>query len=429
MDEPRLRAVRFPALGHRDYRRAWLGATASAVAFWSLLMARAWIALDVSDSGFAVGVVTFAAMAPWMLAPIGGALADRFDRARVLVYAGAVQALLALGLAGLALADVVQVWQLVLFAFAGGLVWSVETPTQQALLPNTVGKNELLNAIALASLARYGSRLIGPVAATPMLSNLGPGWIFVMAAGFSLLAAFWNSRVRVRSTGGIEGSGRDLVLEAGAHVKEALRYVGGHRQVRMVMALVTLHCMLTMSIDAMLPIFAKRELDGGSGLFGALLMGLGGGALAGTLALAIVSNSQQRGALFLGSGLLSGVGVVVLGLGANVATAVAGAAIAGAAQAMFMTLAFTFIQSVVPDEIRGRVMSLAALFAGGVMAIMILANGTASDVISVRILLIGPAVLFIALLIAWSLGARELQALYRRGTVLQVAPPMHSAAG
>ena len=138
---------------------------------------------------------------------------------------------------------------------------------------------------------------------------------------------------------------------------------------------------------------------------------------------------SSLGALFLGSGLLSGVGVVVLGLGANVATAVAGAAIAGAAQAMFMTLAFTFIQSVVPDEIRGRVMSLAALFAGGVMAIMILANGTASDVISVRILLIGPAVLFIALLIAWSLGARDLQALYRRGTLLQVAPPMHSAAG
>ena len=429
MAEPRLHAVHFPALGHRDYRRAWLGATASAVAFWSLLMARAWIALDVSDSGFAVGVVTFAALVPWILAPIGGALADRFDRARVLVYAGAVQALLALGLAGLVLADVVQVWHLALFAFAGGLVWSVETPTQQALLPNTVGKNELLNAIALASLARYGSRLIGPVAATPMLSNLGPGWIFVMAAGFSLLAAFWNSRVRVRSTGGIEGSGRDLALQAGAHVKEALCYVGGHRQVRMVIALVTLHCMLTMSIDAMIPIFAKRELDGGSGLFGALLMGLGGGALVGTLALAIVSNSQQRGALFLGSGLLSGVGAVVIGLAANVATAVAGATIAGAAQAMFMTLAFTFIQSVVPDEIRGRVISLSALFTGGVMAIMILANATASDVISVRILLVGPAVLFIALLIAWSLGARELQALYRRGTLLQAAPPMHSAAG
>ena len=189
----------FPALRHADYRALWFAAAASAVSLWAMIMARAWLALELSGSGFWVGAVTFAALAPWALSPLGGALADRFDRARVVMLSRTITASLALGLALLVFTDVITVWQIALFAGAAGLARAVETPAQQALLPNTIDSSALLNAIALVSLTQFGSRLIGPLAGLPLLTGVGPGWVFVMSAGFLLLSISQLARLRVRS--------------------------------------------------------------------------------------------------------------------------------------------------------------------------------------------------------------------------------------
>lgn len=413
-------AAWFPAFRYRDYRVLWFASGSAAVSLWMLLMARAWVALEISGDGLAVGAVTFAAMAPWALAPIGGTIADRFDRAHVVIIARVVLAGLALGLALLSFMDEITIWQLLLFAAATGLIRALEMPAETALLPNTVDPQSLLNAITLASLVRFGSRLVGPLAGAPLLAGAGESWLFVLGAGFYALSAVLLLAIRVRSLGGIapETGFRETVSR---HFLEGLRYLGRTPAVRLVMFLVALHCMTTMSFDALLPIFAVRELDGGAKEFGALLMAVGGGALVGTLALSFVGRPTMRGAVFAGTGTVSGVAVIALGLAPSLPLAIAAAAVTGAAQAAFMALSSTLVQAVLPDALRGRVMSLYVMMAAGVMAVMILVNGAAADFVSVRLLMIFPAVVYLALLLGWIAAAPPLRQIFRVGDLQEGA--------
>ncbi len=384
---------------------------------WALIMARAWLAFELADSGLAVGAVTFAAMAPWTLAPIAGAMADRFDRARMIVIGRILHLSFALILAYLAFSNSLEVWHLILLAFASGVAWSIENSAQNALLPNTVEKHSLLNAITLLSLANFGSRLVGPLIGGPLLAGLGAGWIFIVAACFYFVSILFTLRLRLRSTGGLGRSELSLFAEARHGLAEAFRYIGANPQIRLVIAVVSAHCLFTMSFDSMLPILAKREFGGGTGMFSALLMGIGGGALLGTLSLSFLRTDSLRGRLFIATGIVSGLTLAIAGLAPTRELAVLGIALSGGAQAMFVALGSTLIQAVVQDEIRGRVMSLYALFGGGVMAVMIFSNGAATDVINVRYLIWVPGLIFAVLLSVWALMHSELRYVFEHGAL------------
>ena len=405
---------------YADYRTLWLSSAVAAASLWAMLMARGWLVFELSGSGLAVGAVTFAAMAPWALAPIGGAFADRFDRARLVLWGRVALMGLAFALAALAFTDVIAIWHLIVIAAASGVVRIFEIPAEQALIPNVVDRDSLLNAITLASLARHGSRFIGPLVGAPLIAGVGPGWLFVLGAVFYAISALVFIRFRVRSSGGLAGTEGGF-RAAGRGIREAVRYVGQHRPLMLVFALTMFHCMLVMSFDSLLPIFATDALGRGSGAFGALLAGVGAGALVGTLILSFVHNGAARGATFLGTGVLSGAAMLWLAVASGPVTAVAAAVMVGAAQAVFMALSATFIQEVVSDALRGRVMSLYVLLAAGTMATMIFGNGALADVINVRILLIASPATFIALVLAWSLSQADLRAVYRTGRLPAMA--------
>ena len=405
---------------YADYRTLWLSSAVAAASLWAMLMARGWLVFELSGSGLAVGAVTFAAMAPWALAPIGGAFADRFDRARLVLWGRVALMGLAFALAALAFTDVIAIWHLIVIAAASGVVRIFEIPAEQALIPNVVDRDSLLNAITLASLARHGSRFIGPLVGAPLIAGVGPGWLFVLGAVFYAVSALVFIRFRVRSSGGLAGTEGGF-RAAGRGIREAVRYVGQHRPLMLVFALTMFHCMLVMSFDSLLPIFATDALGRGSGAFGALLAGVGAGALVGTLILSFVHNGAARGATFLGTGVLSGAAMLWLAVASGPVTAVAAAVVVGAAQAVFMALSATFIQEVVSDALRGRVMSLYVLLAAGTMATMIFGNGALADVVNVRILLIASPATFIALVLAWSLSQADLRAVYRTGRLPAMA--------
>ena len=177
-DEPTLRRL-FPAMQSTDYRRLFYAAGLSAISLWALIIARGWLAGDITNSGWAVGVVYFAAIGPWALAPFAGALADRYDRAKVVMISRVGAGALALALAALAFTGTIELWNLIVITALSGVVRSAEMPAQAALLPNTVAKSALLSAITLASMMQFGSRVIGPVAG-PVLEHAGPGWVFVV---------------------------------------------------------------------------------------------------------------------------------------------------------------------------------------------------------------------------------------------------------
>ena len=152
-------------------------------------------------------------------------------------------------------------------------------------------------------------------------------------------------------------------------------------------------------------------------------MGAGVGALVGTLALSQLRQEALRGPVFAAVGLGSGLAMIVLGLAQTPAVAVLGAALAGGTQATYMAMSATFIQTVIPDRLRGRVMSLYLMLAAGHMAFMNLGFGLIADSVGERVLLVGPGVIWVGLLLLATLGMTDLRALLRRGQFVRAELP------
>ncbi len=420
----------FPAMESSEYRKLFYAAGLSAISLWALITARGWIAYDLTGSASASGVVTFAAIGPWVLAPLGGALADRYDRARVVMICRLGAACTALALGILAFTGAIALWNLVLITVLSGIIRSGEMPAQAALLPNTVKGAALLSAITLASMMQFGSKVIGPVAG-PVLSELGAGWVFVGAAIILVLSVVQMMRMTVRSTGGIEARpGVSIWRETADNIRDGLQYLGRAPMVRLTIGLVALHCMLTMAFDlTLLPAYADRVLGGGSTEFGYLLMGFGGGALVATVLLSAVPRGAIRGRILLVVGLTSGVALTLFGLTSTLPLAIATGAITGASTAMFMALSSVMVQAVVPDSIRGRVMSLYAMFAGGVMSVSALVSSLAADYVDLRLFAVVPGVIFVGVMILFLIGLPRIRSIVRHGEITEVVPAAAPAGG
>ncbi len=407
--------TRLPATQHRDFLALWGGTACSSVALWTLLLGNAWIVFKLSGSSFWVGVSTFASMSPYLLAPMGGIVADRVER-RLLVRAtrlgafGVTATLFVLSATG-----VIAVWMVVGMALVQGLVRAVEIPSDQALLANVVPPEHLASGVALSSMTQYGSRAVGPLLAGPLLATIGVQGAYAVGAAFTLLAFTSIRRVETRSRGGVE-----TVREVFANLRVGLRYVKSEPAVLALFLLVVAHCSLTMSFDAMLPGFAETELHSASGGFTLMTMGVGVGALVGTGVLAFLAGAA-RGPLFLGMGIASGVSPVLMAYSMAVPSAVGSAVLMGSSQAMFMALSAVLLQEVVPDEVRGRVMSLYLMSAGGIMAMANLGFGSAADRWGAPPLFLLPGVVFVAIIAASALAGPYLRRVYRTGTMVPTA--------
>ena len=408
----------FPAMQYLEYRRMFYAAGLSAISLWAMITARGWLGYELTGNPSGTAIVTFAAIGPWVLAPIGGALADRFDRAKIVIVCRIGAALSAIALAFLAFSGQIEMWNLVLITLVSGIIRSGEMPAQQALLPNLVKLHALLSAITMASMMQFGSKVIGPVAG-PVIQAFGPEWVFLAAAVFLALSILQMTRMTTRSSGGIQGHTGGVLRDTTRHVREGLSYLGKAPSVRLMIVMVSLHCMFTMAFDfSLLPAYADLILGGGQSEYGYMLMAIGGGALASTVLLSMLPMGAVRGQVFLVAGMFSGLSLVWVGVADTLVMAMIGGVIAGASQAMFMALTSAMIQAVIPDSVRGRVMSLYAMFAGGIMAVMILANGLAADYISIRILLVGPGFIFAAIMIA-ALVLPRIRSVIRNGAIVE----------
>ena len=408
---------RMPALQSRDYRLLFYETVLGAAARWALLLGRGWLVFELTDSTGAVGIVTFAGMAPFLfLGPIGGGLADRLDRRRMAIGAGAIGVVISLVLGALVVADVVRTWHVVLLAVLQGTSMAMVAPAQEALMPSLVRREHLLNAITLAGLARHGSRVAGPLAGGVLLATLGAGAVFFLSAGLLGLAVVqvWRIRWRPPAAARAARAAGSPARSIGRDVAQGMGYAWRDRRVRLILSLVGAHCGLTMAFDSLMPRLAT-DIGGGSDTFSAIVVGAGVGALAGTLALSQLRQEHLRGPVFAAVGLGSGLSMIVLGLAQTPAMAVVGAALAGGTQATYMAMSATFIQSVIPDRLRGRVMSLYLMLAAGHMAFMNLGFGLIADSVGERVLLIWPGVLWVAVFLIAALAMTDLRGLLRRG--------------
>jgi len=413
----------FPALASRDFSLLFGNSMFSAAANWALLLARGWLVFDLTKSSSAVGLVTFAGMAPFIFAsPVSGVLADRMDRRSLSLFSGMVAFAGTAGLAAVTLGGYVAVWHVVFFALLGGIARAVQTPAQQAMIPALVEKDQLLSGMALSSVSVHGSRLAGPLVGGILLEVWGAGAVFVLSAALYLGGAgcLWLMRYRNSAPPGTARlSLGGLLSEMG----EGARYIGYDRRVGLVVMLVVFHCALTMAFDSLIPELA-HDLGGGGQLYSGLLMGLGAGAITGTVGVAKLPTLARQGNALAVCGAVSGLSMLTLGFAPSPGLAIAGAVVAGGSQAAYMALSATFVQDMTPDTLRGRVMSLYVMLAAGHMAFVNLGMGALADIVGVRVLLVVPGLIWTAVFVAGVFVLLDLRQLLRHGTFRTPAPAM-----
>ena len=423
------REERLPALSSPDYRRLFLNSFFASASHWTMLLARGWLIFEMTDSAAWVGAATFAGMIPFLVTgPVGGALADRFDRRALAMRANSIGISAALVLAALTLSDVVEPWQIVALAGMGGFGRSLGTPAEQAMIPNLVQREHLLNAVALQGISRHGSRLVGPLIGAVVLSTIGSGGVFVLSAGFLTLALhqLWLLRYRpdVETAATRSEPLRPLATlrMVGGDIREGLAYVRQDRRVMTVLVLVALHCGSTMAFDSMMPTLATT-VGGASRTFSGIIVGIGAGAIVGTFGVAMMRDQALQGRTLAIAGLGSGLSMLVLGFAVNPAMAVAGGVLAGATQSSYMALSAALVQRVVPDELRGRVMAIYVMLAAGHMAFVNFGFGWLADAMDVRILLIVPGLLWVTFFSIALIGLPELRTIVRSGAFRALPEP------
>ena len=404
-----------PATRHRDFRALWGGSACSSIALWTLLLGNGFIVHKLSDSSLWVGVATFATMSPYFIAPLGGTIADRVERRWLVRLTRVATFAVTVGLFLVAITNVIEVWMVVAFAFATGLIRSVEIPADQALLPAVVPPEHRASAVALQSTSQHGSRAVGALLSAPLLSTVGVEGAYAVSALFALLAFTSVSQVRVSSRGGVT-----RLADVAENLREGLAYVRSTPPVLAIFVLVVAHCSLTMSFDSMLPGFAEDELHRPSGGLTVMTFGVGAGALVGTLVLSVMTGIR-RGPLLLATALISGLSPLAMSISHQLESAVASSVLMGSSQAMFMALSAVLLQEVVPDAVRGRVMSLYLMSAGGIMAVMNLGFGALADRAGAPMLFLLPGAAFV-LITCLSLLTPQLRRIYRTGRASELAP-------
>jgi MFS family permease len=354
-----------------------------------------------------------------ILTPFSGFLADRLERRKLLAATYAVNLAITLLLALLVISGQVTEWYILVLATLNGCVRAVETPANQALLPNLIPRERLLNAVALNQLMNQGARMIGPLLILPIIRFIEPEPAFFLAAGLYALGWIQVLTMRTSSRGVVEArrglSGIALNLAAG------VQYIYTHPLILSVILLTVLHCALTMAYESVFPYFSRAQLGmtAEKDLFEGptyLMIGLGAGAILGNLGMARIESQRLRGQLFLGLGILSGLTPIALGFTATVPQAMVAAAAIGATTAAFMTLSHGLVQSIVPDNIRGRVMGANSWHTQGTMAGFNAVNGVLMDIswMTGMVLLTGSGLIFLAVVIG-SFLAVPLRAVYSRG--------------
>lgn len=416
---------RSPAVEQHDFRALWAAGALSSISLWTVLLGNAWIVYKLSDSSFWVGVATFASMVPYLLAPIGGVVADHLER-RLISRLGRVLMLATMViLFALAVTHTISVWSVVVVALVQGIIRAGYVSSDQALLPNTVPQRDIPNAVALSSMAQQGSRAVGPILAGPMLATIGVEGAYAISIVFAFLAFVAVGRIHTTSRGGIQS-----LTSVFDSLAEGIHYVRTTGPVLAIFLLVVAHCSLTMSFDAMLPGFAETHLHSAAGGFTLMTLGVGIGALVGTLVLSLATGAS-RGPLVLATAIGSGVSPIFMALSMAIFPATVSAILMGSTQAMFMALVAMLMQETVPDAVRGRVMSLYLMSAGGIMAFANLGFGSLADRWGAPLLFWLPGSAFVLIVaISWLAGP-YMRHVYRTGRMLlpQGAPIAVPAVG
>jgi MFS family permease len=363
-DDGRNRGARLSVLRNRNFTLLWVGLVTSNSGSWMQIVAQGWLVYKLTGSAFALGVVGMAKAIPMLiLPPMGGVIADRLPRLRLLKVTQSLSLLFAMAAAILVYADLITVWQLVLLSFLGGVVNAFDQPTRQAILPDLVRREDLTKAVALNSSAWQGAALFGPALAGLTLATIGvAGAFFFNALSFlAVVAALYLMR-GVPEYGPSRGSNRGLTTDLVA----GLDYV---RSTPLIFALLATSMAVGFfgrAFQQFMPVFAKDVFHQGSFGLGLLMSMPGAGTLVGAAAIALLHDSRRKGLIFLASLFLFGVSLIALSLDRVFVVGLGLLFLTGLFQLVSGSMMSAIIQLESQPSMRGRVMSLSTVTYQGV---------------------------------------------------------------
>ncbi|MBI3969487.1 MAG: MFS transporter [Chloroflexi bacterium] len=343
----------FRSLAYRDFRLLWLGVVGSLTGYWIHLVAQGWLVYNLTNSPFLLGLTGFMGSIPLLLfAPFGGVLADRVDRRQLLIYTRLVYAVVTLVLAALTSLELVTVWQVLLIAFISGSVMAFDMPSRQALAPTLVPPSDLANAVALFSIAFNGTRIVGPAIAGFAVGVIDVAGCFYLTAICHLVML--GTLVVMRTSKAPPKTGESVWQS----LTNGMSYVWRTKIVLALMVLATVPSLFGMPYVALLPVFARDVLQIGAGGLGMLFAATGIGAVAGLVTLAAAGDFPGKGRVVLSSVFAFGLLLVGFALSHSFPLSLALLAAVGAAASVALTTVNALLQGLVPNQLRGRVMSL-----------------------------------------------------------------------
>lgn len=347
----------FRSLRYHNYRSIWFGIVFGSLGQWMEQVALGWLVYELTESPFLLSVVVGARSVPLLLfGPFGGVAADRFDRRRMLLISQAIVMVLAFIIALLTITGRVQVWHLALISFLGGCAWSFNIPARQSLVPNVVPRGEVMNAVALQSSGFQMTAIIGPTVAGLLIAIIGAGGVFLVNSALFVFVLFatWQLRLSAKEVDG-------EVLSVGRSLLEGLKFVRSDRIIFTALLLALFPTVFGLPVVAMMPVFARDVLRIGAQGLGYLNSALGVGAIVATLSIASIANVSRKGRVLIVACTTLGCFLMLFSQSRWVPLSLVALLFVGASRMGFMALINTAIQLTVPDQYRGRVMSLLAL--------------------------------------------------------------------
>jgi MFS family permease len=362
------------ALRHRNFQLFFSGQLISLIGTWMQSVAQSWLVYRLTGSALLLGSVGFASQIPvFLFAPLGGIAADRFNRRQIVISTQVASMLLAFILAALTLFHKVQVWHVFVLASLLGVVNAFDIPGRQSFLVEMVGKDDLMNAIALNSSMFNGARVIGPAIAGILVAKIGEGWCFFANAVSYIAVIIGLLLMKVHSPA------RAAMASPFEHMMEGFRFVDRTAPIRALLLLLGLVSLMGMPYVVLMPIFADQVLHGGARELGILMGATGVGALLGALTLAFRQGVKGLGRWVAWCCAGFGASLAVFALSHTFWISVLLLLPVGYTMMLQMACSNTLIQVMVPDALRGRVMAVYSMMFMGMAPIGALLGGVLAD--------------------------------------------------
>jgi MFS family permease len=370
---------RFPrmlaALHHRNFRLFWFGQMISLVGTWMQNVTQGWLVLQITNSPFLLGLVSMLGTLPVLIvSPLGGVLADTFNKRTVVIATQITAMMLAFILATLVLTKQIQYWHIIILASILGVTMSIDAPARQSFVVEMVGKKDLLNAIALNSSVFNLARILGPALAGLIISTIGIVLCFYIN-GMSYLAVIAGLLM-------MKGNFSPAHKKQGSMIRDIRHGFGYARRDRRIISLITLvaiSSIFIMPYAMLMPVFARDILQVGARGLGVLLAAAGVGALTGALTLAAFSHYKKKGKFILTGSIVFTAATMLFSFSNSFYLSLLLLLFVGWGMVTQNASINSLLQSIVPDYLRGRIMSLYVLFFMGMMPFGSLQAGILAD--------------------------------------------------